>query len=149
MTQVSKFVMNNHINVQSFPICFKILKNHVSTKMRRCRQNCLLSRRFHRQVRDAFLQIDKDRSGTITINERLSKLDMGSVKKPAVSFCPLLVATFGLTRAPFSLASRFKQAVEANLQIDDETLEFHDGNGGFGASKLSILGRVVVFKCFQ
>ncbi|CAK9094630.1 unnamed protein product [Durusdinium trenchii] len=39
-----------------------------------------------KQVRDAFLQIDKDRSGTITINE-------------------------------------FKQAVEQNLQIDDETLE--------------------------
>lgn len=39
-----------------------------------------------KQVRDAFLQIDKDRSGTITINE-------------------------------------FKQAVEANLEIDDETLE--------------------------
>jgi len=39
-----------------------------------------------KQVRDAFLQIDKDRSGTITINE-------------------------------------FKQAVEANCEIDDETLE--------------------------
>ncbi|CAK9041140.1 unnamed protein product [Durusdinium trenchii] len=39
-----------------------------------------------KQVRDAFLQIDKDRSGTITINE-------------------------------------FKQAVEQNLDIDDETLE--------------------------
>ncbi|CAJ1436782.1 unnamed protein product [Effrenium voratum] len=39
-----------------------------------------------KQVRDAFLAIDKDRSGTITLNE-------------------------------------FKQAVEQNLQIDDETLE--------------------------